>query len=142
LREHAIAAGVAPDFAVIEPAPAGRLLRESAEEALDGLFEERPEEMRRLLGAIDLSTYDDGSHPDLAQALIDVLEAMRVSGVRKIATPVRDASLFARARELARVAAIGPMECMDQSCASGRYISLECLRARRRRRILKRLRSM
>ena len=108
LREHAIAAGVAPDFAVIEPAPAGRLLRESAEEALDGLFEERPEEMRRLLGAIDLSTYDDGNYPDLAQALIDVLEAMRVSGVHEIAAPVRDASLFARARELARIAAINP----------------------------------
>src|SRR5882724_11983979 len=54
LREHAIAAGIAPDFGVIDPAPAGKLLRESAEEALEQLYAERPAEMRRLLEAIDL----------------------------------------------------------------------------------------
>jgi ATP-dependent exoDNAse (exonuclease V) beta subunit len=108
LREHAIAAGIAPDFGVIDPAPAGKLLRESAEEALEQLYAERPVEMRRLLEAIDLSTQDDGRNPDLAEALLQVLEAMRVSGVEHVAQAASASGLFARARDLARTAAIAP----------------------------------
>src|SRR5215475_14358740 len=56
LRENSIAAGLAPDFEVLEQAAAERLAREAAEEALESLYRERPEEMRRLLEAVDLST--------------------------------------------------------------------------------------
>src|SRR4051812_9881352 len=66
LKENAIAAGLSPDFSVLEQAPAERMQREAAEEALDALFTERPAEMRRLLEAIDLSTSDDGRQEDLA----------------------------------------------------------------------------
>ncbi len=84
LRQHAIAAGIAPDFAVMEEAAANRLARESAEEALDALFQERPAEMRALLEALDLSTQDDGRQPDLARSLLEVYETMRVAGVREL----------------------------------------------------------
>ena len=75
LKENAIAAGLAPDFAVLEQASAERMQRESAEEALDVLFAERPKEMRRLLEAIDLSTSDDGRQDDLASSLLRIYEA-------------------------------------------------------------------
>src|SRR5262245_60600901 len=42
LKENAIAAGLAPDFVVLEQAPAERMRREAAEQALDELFQERP----------------------------------------------------------------------------------------------------
>ena len=87
LKENAIAAGLAPDFAVLEQASAERMQRESAEEALDALFAERPKEMRRLLEAIDLSTSDDGRQDDLASSLLRIYEAMRVSGAREIPEP-------------------------------------------------------
>jgi ATP-dependent exoDNAse (exonuclease V) beta subunit len=87
LRENAIAAGLAPDFAVLDEAPARRLAREAAEQALDELFQQRPSEMRGLLEALDLSTQDDGLQPDLAASLLAVYEAMRVAGVRE---PLRE----------------------------------------------------
>src|SRR5215469_9327656 len=42
LRENAIAAGLAPDFTVLEESAAQMLQRESADEALEELFRERP----------------------------------------------------------------------------------------------------
>jgi ATP-dependent helicase/nuclease subunit A len=95
LREHAIAAGLAPDFTVLEQGAADRMAREAAEEALDELFEERAGEMRGLLESLDLSTQDDGPQPDLARSLLDVYEAMRLSGLREL--PSREASGFALA---------------------------------------------
>ena len=87
LRDNAIAAGLAPDFAVMDEAAAQRLARESADQALEEIFQARPAEMRRLLEALDLSTQEDGRNPDLARGLLEVYEAMRVAGVRELASP-------------------------------------------------------
>jgi len=104
LSEHAIVAGLPPDFAVMDQPRAEALAREAAEEALDALLRERPREMRRLLEAVDLSTDDDGRQPDLAQSLLAVYETMRVSGVDEPASAFPLPDVCARARELAQVA--------------------------------------
>ncbi len=101
LKENAIAAGLAPDFAVLEQASAERMQRESAEEALDVLFAERPKEMRRLLEAIDLSTSDDGRQDDLASSLLRIYEAMRVSGAREIPEPPLQADVWPEVKQIA-----------------------------------------
>src|SRR5260370_8730286 len=92
----------------IDAEAGGKLLRESGEEAREQLYAERAVEMRRLLEEIALSTQDDGRNPDLAEALLQVLEAMRVSGVEHVAKAASASGLFARARDLARTAAIAP----------------------------------
>jgi ATP-dependent helicase/nuclease subunit A len=102
LRENAIAAGLAPDFTVLDQPAAERLKREAAEEALDALFLEHPPEMRRLLAALDLSTQDDGRQPDLARSLIAIHDTMRVSGVRELPAPGPSPDLWPEACELAR----------------------------------------
>jgi ATP-dependent exoDNAse (exonuclease V) beta subunit len=106
LSENAIVAGLPPEFAVLDQARADRLAREAAEEALEALFQERPDEVRRLIEALDLSTDDDGRQPDLARGLLAVYETMRVSGVECDEVelvplqPVPD--VWPRARDLAR----------------------------------------
>jgi ATP-dependent exoDNAse (exonuclease V) beta subunit len=80
LRENAIAAGLAPDFAVLDASTAERMAREAAEESLEDLYQEQPDQLRRLLEALDLSTQDDGRQPDLARGLLSVSETMRLSG--------------------------------------------------------------
>jgi ATP-dependent exoDNAse (exonuclease V) beta subunit len=103
LQEHAIAAEIAPDFEVLEPATAERLARDSAEEALDELFLEGPEQIRRLLEALDLSTSDDFARkPDLARTLMEVYESMRISGLESLPPPQFSPDLFPEARRLAR----------------------------------------
>jgi ATP-dependent helicase/nuclease subunit A len=102
LKENAIAAGLSPDFAVLEQAPAERMQREAAEEALDALFTERPVEMRRLLEAIDLSTSDDGRQDDLAASLIKIYDAMRDSGAREIPVPPPAEDVWEEALQIAR----------------------------------------
>ncbi len=102
LQENAIAAGIAPDFAVLDQSTAERLARESAEEALDELYAESPDEIRRLLEALDLSTDDLGRKPDLAATLLDVYESMRLSGVEELPPPQPSLDLFPEARRLAR----------------------------------------
>ncbi len=82
LRENAIEAGLAPDFSVLDEGSAKRMRREAAEHALDELFRERPDEMRRLLEGLALSTGDDARQVDLAASLLDVHESMRLAGVR------------------------------------------------------------
>src|SRR5215472_1302851 len=109
LGEHAIEAGLPPDFSVLEPAQAIRLQREAAEEVLDELFSERPVEMRRLMEALDLATQDDGRQPDLAQSLIETYETMRLSGTRELPATTGGADVFAEARQLAvAISAGGP----------------------------------
>ncbi|MEP7354525.1 MAG: UvrD-helicase domain-containing protein, partial [Acidobacteriota bacterium] len=80
LRENAIAAGLSPEFSILEAASAKQLQRDAGEEALDQLLQERPVEFRRLLEALDLSTQDNGRQPDLCASLLDVYETMRTSG--------------------------------------------------------------
>lgn len=83
LRENAVEAGLAPDFAVFEEAAANRLRREAAESALDDLFAEKPHDMRRLMEAIALSTSDTGRQADLAQSIMEIHESMRLAGLRE-----------------------------------------------------------
>jgi ATP-dependent helicase/nuclease subunit A len=82
LRENAIEAGLAPDFSVLDEGSAKRMQRDAAEQALDQLFQERPEQMRRLLEGLALSTGDDARQVDLAASLLEVHESMRLAGVR------------------------------------------------------------
>src|SRR6516165_8706915 len=84
LGEHAIEAGLPPDFSVLEPAQALRLQREAAEEALDELFAEQPAELRRLLEALNLAATDDLRQPDLAHSLVETYETMRLTGERDL----------------------------------------------------------
>jgi ATP-dependent helicase/nuclease subunit A len=103
LLENAIAAGLSPDFTILEPALADRLKREAAEQALDSLFAEQPAEMRRLLEGLDLSTSDDTPQQDLAAALIEIYEAQRISGVREMPLPTPEPGATDRVRELCRI---------------------------------------
>ncbi len=103
LRENAIAAGLPPDFSVLDQAPADRLARESAEEALDTLFQERPAGMRRLMEALDLSTQDDSRNPDLARSLLDIYEIQRVSGIRELQSSGASPDILGEVRELLRI---------------------------------------
>src|SRR5271168_4266728 len=82
LRENAIEAGLAPDFSVLDEGSAKRMQRDAAEQALDQLFQERPEQMRRLLEGLALSTSDDERQVDLAASLLEVYDSMRLAGVR------------------------------------------------------------
>ncbi len=103
LRENAVEAGLAPDFSVLDEAAANRMRREAAETSLDKLFQEQPEQMRRLLEALALSTADDGSQADLAASLLDVHETMRLAGVRELPgnTQARTPAALEEARGLA-----------------------------------------
>jgi ATP-dependent helicase/nuclease subunit A len=102
LQENAIAAGIAPDFAVLEQTTAERLARDAAEESLDELYAESPDQIRRLLEALDLSTDDLGRKPDLAAALLDVYESMRISGVGELPIAEPAADRLPEARRLAQ----------------------------------------
>ncbi len=102
LEEHASAAGIAPDFTILEPNAAARLALECIDESLDQLFFENPEQMRRLLEALDLSTGDDARKPDLAQSLLDIYESMRIAGADQLPAAEPSADLWPEARRLAR----------------------------------------
>lgn len=102
LREHAITAGLAPDFSVLEQAPADRMAREAAEQAIDWFLRENPEETRRLLESLDLSTQDDGPQPDLARSLLEVYEAKRLSGIVEFAPHAASSEAFKEAANLAQ----------------------------------------
>ncbi len=102
LQENAIAAGLAPNFAVLEQTQADRLVRDSVEEALDQLFEENPQDMRRLLEALDLSTGDDLRKPDLAASLLDIYQSMRIAGADEFPQIQHLDNLWPEAQRLAR----------------------------------------
>jgi ATP-dependent helicase/nuclease subunit A len=102
LEEHAQAAGLPTDFAVLDPNVALRLARESAEESLDALFEEDPHQVSRLLQALDLSTDDLGRKPDLANILLDIYESMRIRGIEEFPDPETTQDLAPEGRRLAR----------------------------------------
>ncbi|HOK46269.1 MAG TPA: UvrD-helicase domain-containing protein, partial [Bryobacteraceae bacterium] len=70
LREHAIEAGIDPQFQVLDAVEASAELSMAAEEALDSLLRDKPDELRSLFAALDLS--------DPVQGLVNVYEAMRV----------------------------------------------------------------
>ncbi len=101
LSENSIAAGLPPDFTVLEQTAADRMQREAAEEALDAQFSENPREIRRLMEALDLATDDDTRQPDLAESLLDVYESMRLSGVSELPPEPPPPDVLAEVRELA-----------------------------------------
>jgi ATP-dependent helicase/nuclease subunit A len=103
LRENAIAAGLAPDFGVLDQPAADRIAREAAEQALDEMFAERAADMRSLFDALDLATDDFGSKPDLARSLLEVYEAMRVAGLNELPAATETADAWPRAKELAEI---------------------------------------
>jgi ATP-dependent exoDNAse (exonuclease V) beta subunit len=72
LKEHAVAAGLDPEFQVLEQLEADEELHAAAEETLDALLAERPAEMRGLLAAVDFAQYEP------AGALARVFEARRL----------------------------------------------------------------
>ena len=101
LQENAMEAGIAPDFSVLDQPTAVRLQRDAAEECLDELFLERPEDMRRLLEALDLSTDEGGKKPDLAKSLLDVYESMRMAGLDELPPARPAADVWQEAKRLA-----------------------------------------
>jgi ATP-dependent helicase/nuclease subunit A len=101
LRENAIAAGLSPDFTVLDQPSAERMAREAAEESLDLMFRERPADMRCLLESLDLSTDDYQRKPDLARSLLDVYESMRESGLRELPEAAEVDDVWPRAQALA-----------------------------------------
>ncbi len=129
LREHAIAAGLAPDFSVLDQAPSDRMARAAAEEAMDELLIERPEETRTLLESLDLSTQDDGRLPDLARSLLDVYEAMRLAGLREPPRSTSNSDALDQARRLAREILDDPIRGNTEGQKSGHAELREWARA-------------
>lgn len=55
LREHAIAAGLDPQFQICDESPSRLFLRQAADAALESLYIENPEAVRRFLRALAVS---------------------------------------------------------------------------------------
>lgn len=109
LQGHAIAAGLAPDFRVLDQPSAERIARDAAEEALQRLYEERPDAMRRMLEAVDLVTGDDGRQSDLAAALLKICESLRLAAAQEIPLAQQTPeSLCEEARGLAQAVLAAP----------------------------------
>lgn len=73
LRENAIAAGLDPEFRVLDERESGLVEREAVVDALDALFHEKPQAVRSLLAHL--------ASPDLGFSLTAVYAAMRAAGV-------------------------------------------------------------
>jgi ATP-dependent exoDNAse (exonuclease V) beta subunit len=80
LKEHAITAGVDPEFTVLDGNDADAGLEEAALETLDQLLADDVGRLRGLLAGLYVSSSPNSRQPDLAQALIEVYEAVRVAG--------------------------------------------------------------
>jgi len=74
LRENAIAAGVDPEFRVLDEREAPLIEREAVTGALDAMLAEKPAEMRSLLAHL--------ASPDLGAAITAVYATMRAAGIR------------------------------------------------------------
>lgn len=81
LREHAITAGVDPEFSVLDENAAAAIRAKVIEEVLDELCRGRPAEMRSLLENLYVSSQPGTKQPDLSVALDEIYEAMRIAGV-------------------------------------------------------------
>ncbi|MBZ5593641.1 MAG: UvrD-helicase domain-containing protein [Acidobacteriia bacterium] len=74
LRENSVAAGIDPEFRVLDARQATIMQRESANDVLDRMFADEPESMRRLMHGL--------ASPELAREIPDVYDAMRSADVR------------------------------------------------------------
>src|SRR5689334_21113246 len=72
LRENAIFAGIDPEFHVTGEQEAMRLQQVAVADALDGVYAERPDEMRRLMRGL--------ASPEISRSLLAAYEAMRAAG--------------------------------------------------------------
>ncbi len=79
LRENAIAAGVDPEFQVLERSTSDRLLRQVTDEVLEEHYRTEPERMRLFLRSLAVMTERDGFVPDLAKSLMDIYSGLRVA---------------------------------------------------------------
>ena len=73
LRENSIAAGIDPQFRVLDARQSVIMQRQASTAALDALFAERPEAMRRLMRAL--------RSPELAGEIPGLYDAMRAGGI-------------------------------------------------------------
>ena len=73
LRENAIAAGIDPEFSVLDARQSILMQRQAASDALDQMFAAEPESMRRLIAGLKA--------PDVARDLPNVYDALRAAGV-------------------------------------------------------------
>jgi ATP-dependent helicase/nuclease subunit A len=73
LRENAIAAGIDPEFSVLDAPQSEAALQDAATKVLETMFRDKPHEFSALLDALPSL--------DLAACLIDVYQAIRVAGV-------------------------------------------------------------
>jgi ATP-dependent exoDNAse (exonuclease V) beta subunit len=73
LREHAVFAGIDPEFTVADEREAWRMRQDALAEALESLFRDRPAGVRALIRGL--------SSPDFEQAALSAYDAMRGAGV-------------------------------------------------------------
>jgi superfamily I DNA/RNA helicase len=74
LRENAVAAGVDPEFRIVEGNEAWRMQQESMAAAMDALFQEHPARLRALIRGLSSFEFED--------AVLSAYDAMRGVGVR------------------------------------------------------------
>ena len=78
LREHAIEAGVDPEFNVLDRALP--VLRDTADQVLEELYTSERDRMRRFLRSLAVAPERGGFVSDLATSLIEMYEALRLAG--------------------------------------------------------------
>ena len=79
LRENALAAGIDPEFSVLDARQSILMQRQAANDALDQMFAAEPEPMRRLISGL--------KSPDVASYLPGVYDGMRAAGVEAADLP-------------------------------------------------------
>jgi ATP-dependent helicase/nuclease subunit A len=72
LRENSVAAGIDPEFRVLDARQSTIMQRQTAREVLDWMFAGEPEPMRRLMQGL--------TSPDLAENIPDLYDAIRSAG--------------------------------------------------------------
>ncbi|HMD70594.1 MAG TPA: UvrD-helicase domain-containing protein, partial [Bryobacteraceae bacterium] len=74
LKENAVAAGVDPEFRIVEANQAWRIERESIAAAIDALFQEHPARLRALIRGLSSNEFEE--------AVLSAYDAMRGAGKR------------------------------------------------------------
>jgi ATP-dependent exoDNAse (exonuclease V) beta subunit len=74
LREHAVFAGVDPEFRIVEGNETWRIERESIAAAIDALFQEHPARLRALIRGLSSSEFEE--------AILSAYDTMRGAGKR------------------------------------------------------------
>jgi len=104
LRENAIAAGIDPEFTVLEQS---RLtLQDVADQVLEERFAQDPPRMRGFLRSLAVALEREGYVPDLATSLVEIYDAVRLAGasLEGLRQQVNSCGThFARIQEIARL---------------------------------------